>query len=630
MQIFTRGELVERLGRPAGPALLCEGDWPPHWRGPQRASLDAMPAADWHELDELASDWSTALALPADGANGSPNPPLAYVNALRLRYALVKLLRVVAGLDQCLALLPPETAAAGRRLRLWAVVGRDADYAALIEAYGAARGYRVDVSWLDGRKAPPAAHAPNGFLRRWAAALVQAGLGRAPRTNQPPSPGGPRPLRVVLRGNPRRMECLARQLLARGAQVAWLQDRLGWRWALKWLGQGVYPIVAEQGPTGDRPRLADYQASAPFGATPKLTWRGVPFGPAVEAWLSALGAAEQYRQAAQYQTVRSALALWRPDWLLLDEDATPGARIAVDSARRFGIATGVVQHGAPVVRFGFAPLEADTFFAWGPSTREQLLAWGVPSERVELVGSPWHETWLNGETRSAARAANTAPMRGPRVLVLGTVPPRDERPDAISLPLTSGRYRQLLDDVLEIVARWPGAELWFRPHPRCGDDRLARQAMAGQASVRARRAPHGRLEQHLAWADVVLACASSSGVDAALAGRPTIQLLPPGSANLLPPTQWGFLGTAHSRAELLSLLEDVLGPSGSAGRADWGNPATRSARADRPLPTVLTRWPQGAAARIVDLLEARRLDGAGQLPSRPEQVPGPTTERVAA
>ncbi|MEX2558900.1 MAG: hypothetical protein WD403_03250, partial [Pirellulales bacterium] len=62
-------------------------------------------------------------------------------------------------------------------------------------------------------------------------------------------------------------------------------------------------------------------------------------------------------------------------------------RAAIAFARSHGIKSVVVQHGAPCVRFGFAPLHADMFCAWGESSRRQLEAWQVPPERIVVTGA---------------------------------------------------------------------------------------------------------------------------------------------------------------------------------------------------------------------------------------------------
>ena len=61
----------------------------------------------------------------------------------------------------------------------------------------------------------------------------------------------------------------------------------------------------------------------------------------------------------------------------------------------------VVQHGAPGGRFGFAPLAADRFLAWGRSSARQLVDWGVPSETVHVTD--------NGGTLTVTRIEHLSP-----------------------------------------------------------------------------------------------------------------------------------------------------------------------------------------------------------------------------
>jgi hypothetical protein len=299
---------------------------------------------------------------------------------------------------------------------------------------------------------------------------------------------------------------------------------------------------------------------------------------------------------------------FRPTALVLGEDATPLARAALVMARRHGVPSLVLQHGAPCCRFGFAPLTADRILVWGPSSARQLIDWGVPEERIEIAGSPWHEEFLAHRKKGATLARSASEgnthdnfdisdprlrvglvssgsrdvARKARILLLATVPPRDDRPDAVQLHLTAKSYREMVEMALSAVSRIPAAELLVKLHPRAPHDAVIRAALARFAGLKG-RIVSGRLDRWLAEADCVLSCVSSAGVDAALAGLPVIQLLPAGSGLILPHADWGLHGTARTAAELGDQLAQVLaGDTRPAGS----------------LPTVFHRLDGATAARI--------------------------------
>jgi hypothetical protein len=178
------------------------------------------------------------------------------------------------------------------------------------------------------------------------------------------------------------------------------------------------------------------------------------------------------------------------------------------------------------------------------------------------------------------------------------VPPRDERPDAAALHLTRQSYAEMLRAALAAVAVIPDARLVVKLHPRTPDDPILTAVLAGFPRLRARVVRGGRLETWVAWADCVLSCLSSAGVDATLAGVPVIQLLPAGCGDVLPHRPWGMFGSARDEEALWPLLMRALAgdrfpvlPPHTDAFADLdGQAAARIAEA------VLAQGPAHAAA----------------------------------
>src|SRR6185437_13496742 len=96
----------------------------------------------------------------------------------------------------------------------------------------------------------------------------------------------------------------------------------------------------------------------------------------------------------------------------------------------------------------------------------------------------------------------------------------------------------------------------------------------------------GNLAQLVAASDCVLSCASTAGIEAALAGAPVVQILPAGSGDILPAREWGFVGSARTADELASLVAEAL---------DCGWQKNTSA-----IGHVLAEQGRRAASRVVD------------------------------
>lgn len=611
MQLFTRYELVQRLGRPAGPALLCEGSWPGTARAAERWSLDELPSVAGEncpgespdELDAMACQlvavaggeqsvpWEASrtrhaspsgAGLDREGELATSQETatrLALLHALPLRYHLAKLIRLVVGLDRA------REAWRSATWRLWHTPGREADYAALLAAWGEARGVRVDIRECAGPQVRVPPISEPSWLRRSVGRIATEGT----RWLAHFKPRGSE-LRVVLRGNPVRLGPLATELRRHGASVWWLEDRLGWRAAARGWPQGVRPLVVEL-PTGSA-------AAVPAALTERLEFRGVDLTPAVNARIELFVERGGARWHTWGERVAARLAEVRPDWLVTDEDATPAARSAVLAARQAGAQTAVVQHGAPCVRFGFAPLLADRFFAWGTTSAEQLMRWQVPHAQIAITGSPAHRDFE--QVRRQRQARSVPGSGGPTVLVLGTVPPRDDRPDAAAFPLTTAAYRQLWADCFAVLSTQRVREILVRRHPRSGHDGVWEEVRGQHRHLPQREVHEAPLPSLLAAADLVVALASSSGVEAALAGCPVIQLLPAGAPGVLPSEDWGFFGTARSAAEFAALWERFT--AGEAPPSAGG--AAMRVSAAWPLSVAANDGSQPtAAARIVAELE---------------------------
>jgi hypothetical protein len=144
------------------------------------------------------------------------------------------------------------------------------------------------------------------------------------------------------------------------------------------------------------------------------------------------------------------------------------------------------------------------------------------------------------------------------VLLLGTTPPRDERPDAVTMRMTRRTYEDMLRSAFSAVAGIEQAELIVRPHPRAPDDPTVWRLCVELPHLRVKVVRRGRLAARLRRVDCVLSCGSTAGVEAAAAGLPVIQLVPHGVVDFPQAERFGMLGTASTEPELRRLLDEVL------------------------------------------------------------------------
>jgi len=558
--VAAREELVDHEQARPTSAVLLEGSWP---KG--GFSLDDAIDARFHWIDEAAVYWAECLdeLAPAEHLSSDLPASAAWLNALALRYYLVKLLRVVAYFTEVRPLTATD------EVELLAQWGRDKDYVELIGQLCERAGAALHVKWND-RPAPLVTAFPaNNRWRRTRARLSQ--------WLEPASTGNSS--RVVLCGNPRILGPVAEELHRRNTRLWWLYDRFALGSWLRWRVRGVGQLICDSS-QGQENRLL-------VPGIERVECRGVDLAGPLRRWFAERLETAGARQTRVLEQIDAHFRRLHPDALVLDEDATPFARAAVAVARRHGATSFVVQHGAPCCQFGFAPLAAERFLAWGPSSADQLMRWAVPEERIDVVGSPQHDRLYrelapppsepgraapiadrHGPARITGEAGRHVPARSvtqakrkPRILLLATVPPHDERPDAAWLHMTRGAYADMLHAAVATIAELPRVRLIVKLHPRAPHDPILEKTLAAHRSLKARLVRKASLERCLRNIDCVVSCGSSAGIDATLAGRPVVQLLPAGSGDVLPHDQWGLAGTARSAVELKALLGQVLSGS---------------------------------------------------------------------
>ena len=539
--IYARRELVD-LSRHSGvatppgiPSTLLEGAWPEEGYSHERLSLDETIDARFGWIDEEAERLAALATGDADrDANHGPLTA-AWINALPLRYYMLKLVRVIAFFTDLRPLERDDVA------QLIVADHGDDDYIDLIAWLCQKTGCECRVTRIGRPPEPEPAFPPNPRWRRWATRLS--------RYIEPPTRRTTKP-RVVLCGNPRLLDPVCGEFLRQDCRVWWLYDRFASKTWLRWRPRGVGQLVC-QSSLSDENRIGQPDL-------PPLVCREIDLSVPVGRWIE-----DRIRTHGRCQTrivdrIDAHFRRIKPDALVLDQDATPFARATVGLARKYGSQSFVVQHGAPLSRFGFAPLAADRILAWGQSSRRTLLRWGMANSRIQITGSPCHDRLARSFSLSTPKRPSRRKERAPEILLLATVPPRDSRPDGVELHLTRSTYAKMLHNAFQAVERVPNATLIIKLHPRSPNDPRTSRLLGQFDRLKTRLVTGGPVETWIAKADCVLSCISSAGIDATLAGVPVIQLLPADCGNVLPADEWGLLGSATDGIELERLLAEAL------------------------------------------------------------------------
>ena len=74
--------------------------------------------------------------------------------------------------------------------------------------------------------------------------------------------------------------------------------------------------------------------------------------------------------------------------IVLNTDVHKTSRALVLLAKQRNIRTGVLQHGSPVLEYGYLPVLSDYFFTWGEISQKWFNDRGTPLKKLLLTGTP--------------------------------------------------------------------------------------------------------------------------------------------------------------------------------------------------------------------------------------------------
>jgi diadenosine tetraphosphatase ApaH/serine/threonine PP2A family protein phosphatase len=210
--------------------------------------------------------------------------------------------------------------------------------------------------------------------------------------------------------------------------------------------------------------------------------------------------------AAEVRAAEALLQQHRVQSLLLVSDAHHGSRLLTLVGRKLGIPSVVVQHGATFAPWGYLPLHADRFAAWGESSRQWMLERGADPERVVVTGQPRFDTLANRSP--VTRPALSLPQAG-RLLLW------------IVDPFPIAENRAILTELAAVVAQLADVTLVIRPHPSMSDTEWLVAETQHQRAIHVSPAALN-LHDVITCCDAVLIQGSTVGIEALALNRPVI------------------------------------------------------------------------------------------------------------
>lgn len=212
------------------------------------------------------------------------------------------------------------------------------------------------------------------------------------------------------------------------------------------------------------------------------------------------------------EAAREILVRHRVKSLLLTSDAHHGERLFTLIANQLDIPSLVIQHGATLDEWGYVPLYATRFAAWGNSSRQWLIENGVPSEKIVVTGSPRSDQFVC-RNPSMSREDFCSRMSIPvsDCLILWVVDPIPEIKNTV-----------ILQRLIGVIRALPWAHLIIRPHPGSPQVSWLTDIVTGQERVLVSSAVKENLYDLLSIVDMVIIQCSTVGIEAMLFGKPVL------------------------------------------------------------------------------------------------------------
>lgn len=149
--------------------------------------------------------------------------------------------------------------------------------------------------------------------------------------------------------------------------------------------------------------------------------------------------------------------------LLLHSDAHHGSRLFTLVGQQLGIPSVVAQHGLTLGEWGYIPLYANYFAAWGNQSRQWMIDHGVSPERIVITGSPRIDRILS--LTPLSRTDLHLPEQ--RKLILWPIDPG---------PIS--HLRSIFEQIMQAISDNPPLTLLIRPHPSMREISWLKEAAA--------------------------------------------------------------------------------------------------------------------------------------------------------
>ena len=236
--------------------------------------------------------------------------------------------------------------------------------------------------------------------------------------------------------------------------------------------------------------------------------------------------------------------------MVVANDATLRCRGLVLTAKRMGIPTVYLQHGhIPHDRETIAGA-SDRLLVWGASSGRRLVALGNEPDQLIEVGATQYDGLFRGEGAPDASTVPGLPSGQSRKVVVYTSAPA-------SRGESEGDYVQACTAVRDAAMALPDVEFVVKLHPS-EDPRLWRALRRRSGGAGLRVIARCDTAALLSRADVVVTRFSTTGMEAAILGKPLVTINLTGGPDHAPYADGGAALPVRAAADLVPAIRRIL------------------------------------------------------------------------
>lgn len=210
-----------------------------------------------------------------------------------------------------------------------------------------------------------------------------------------------------------------------------------------------------------------------------------------------------------------------------EEDICVFNKVLFETAKQKGIRSIVVQHGATGLPVAFTPLSATYFAAWGEFSKECLVRWGVPNNRIIVTGNPAYDRLVGDSLKS--RTADLADRYGINkdrpVLLVAMFPFRDySSTDFPEVSFSRESYVESLKEIIKGLKPFQDYRIILKLHPRDSGLKKCEQILQGSASGNITLVQEGNIAEWAPLCRAAVSFFSSSVIDLIASKTPLVML----------------------------------------------------------------------------------------------------------